>query len=140
VTWAEFVEAALLRECRKTHQVPTPQLRTFLDQFRAGSGLPRPLADTALRRFDWADNVPVGHRPDDDPDSPVRIRPDVRFGKPAIKGVSTEAIAEQHHAGETTETSAKLYALAPTDVAWAQSFESSLRTSRIGRTIASRTG
>nr|MDT0659117.1 DUF433 domain-containing protein [Micromonospora sp. DSM 115978] len=129
MTWAEFVEAALLRECRKTHQVPTPELRTYLDQFREDSALPRPLADAALRRFDWADNVPVGYRPDDNPDSPVRIRPDVRFGKPAIKGVSTEVIAEQHDTGETTETITNLYALAPTDVAWALSFESSLRTS-----------
>jgi hypothetical protein len=33
--------------------------------------------------------------------------------------VSTEVIAEQHHAGETTETITNLYALTPTDVAWA---------------------
>lgn len=128
VTWAEFVEAAFLRECRRTHKVPIPELRTLINQLREGSGLPHPLADTFIRRFDWAGNVAVGYRPDDNPESPVRIRPDVRFGKPSIKGVSTEVIGEQHDAGENAETIAKMYALEPPDVAWALSYESSLRT------------
>jgi uncharacterized protein (DUF433 family) len=45
VTWAEFVEAGLLREYRRTHQVPMVELRKFVDQLRDGFGVPYPLAD-----------------------------------------------------------------------------------------------
>src|SRR5674476_696278 len=44
VTWAEFVEAALLREYRRTHGVPMAELRTFIDELRQGFGVPFPLA------------------------------------------------------------------------------------------------
>ena len=45
VTWAEFVEAGLLREYRRTHQVPMAELRTFVDRLRGDFGVPYPLAD-----------------------------------------------------------------------------------------------
>jgi hypothetical protein len=32
VTWAEFVEAGLLREYRQTHRIPMAELRGFIDQ------------------------------------------------------------------------------------------------------------
>lgn len=44
VTWAEFVEAALLREYRRTHRVPMGELRHFIDVLRERSGVPYPLA------------------------------------------------------------------------------------------------
>ena len=34
VTWAEFVEAGLLREYRQTHRIPMAELRAFIDQVR----------------------------------------------------------------------------------------------------------
>ena len=37
VTWAEFVEAGLLREYRRTHGVPMAELRTFIDLLRRSS-------------------------------------------------------------------------------------------------------
>lgn len=45
VTWAEFVEAALLREYRRTHNVPMAELRAFIDLLRERFDVPYPLAD-----------------------------------------------------------------------------------------------
>jgi len=44
VTWAEFVEAGLLREYRRK-QVPMVELRKFIDKLREVFGVPYPLAD-----------------------------------------------------------------------------------------------
>ena len=44
VTWAEFVEAGLLREYRRKH-VPMHELRAFIDRVRRNYGIPYPLAD-----------------------------------------------------------------------------------------------
>jgi len=44
VTWAEFVEAALLREYRRTHSAPMNELRNFIDRLREHYGVPYPLA------------------------------------------------------------------------------------------------
>lgn len=43
VTWAEFVEAGLLRSYRQ-HRVPMAELRTFIDELRNALGVPYPLA------------------------------------------------------------------------------------------------
>lgn len=45
VTWAEFVEAGLLREYRRTFQVAMGELRFFIDRLREDFGVPYPLAD-----------------------------------------------------------------------------------------------
>jgi uncharacterized protein (DUF433 family) len=45
VTWAEFVEAGLLREYRRTHGVALAELRAFIDKMRHEFGVPYPLAD-----------------------------------------------------------------------------------------------
>ncbi|HEY6423857.1 MAG TPA: hypothetical protein VIY28_11530 [Pseudonocardiaceae bacterium] len=44
VTWAEFVEAAPLREYRGTHGVPMGELRQFIDLLREHYGVPYSLA------------------------------------------------------------------------------------------------
>lgn len=44
VTWAEFVEAGLLRQYRRQHNVPMPELRGFIDCLRQNMGVPYPLA------------------------------------------------------------------------------------------------
>ncbi len=64
-------------------------------------------------------NVAVAYSPDANPESPVRVQPDIRFGKPSVKGVSTEVIGEQHDAGEDADAIAEMYALQPADVSWA---------------------
>jgi uncharacterized protein (DUF433 family) len=45
VTWAEFVEAGLLRQYRRSHNVPMAELRAFIDRLRTDLGIPYPLAD-----------------------------------------------------------------------------------------------
>lgn len=44
VTWAEFVEAGLLRQYRREHQVPMTELRHFIAVLREKLGVPYPLA------------------------------------------------------------------------------------------------
>lgn len=86
-----------------------------------------PPGDEFLRRVDWQDNVVAGWRPHDDPDSPVRIRPDVRFGKPAIGGVSTDVVWEHADSGEDEEEIAQAFGLSVSDVRWALSYEAARR-------------
>ncbi len=44
VTWAEFVEAGLLRQYRRTHNVPMVELRNFIESLRQRLGVRYPLA------------------------------------------------------------------------------------------------
>jgi uncharacterized protein (DUF433 family) len=44
VTWAEFVEAGLLRQYRRTHNVPMVELRNFIEALRQRLGVQYPLA------------------------------------------------------------------------------------------------
>ena len=168
VTWAEFVEAGLLREYRRAHRVPMAELRTFIDLLREQFGVPYPLADrrpfvsgqqlvydaqtaagldaahclvavandqlmltpaaqSFVDRVEWEGDVVVGWRPDADPGSPVRVLPDVRFGRPSIKGISTESIWEQADVGEETEHIASIFGLDVPDVHWALAYENTLR-------------
>ncbi len=168
VTWAEFIEAGLLREYRRTHLVPMAELRAFIDLLRDRYGVPYPLAhhrpfiadrklllkaqDTVglnaefclvavasgqliltppsqsfVERVTWTDDVAAGWRPHDDPHSPVRMTPDVRFGRPAVGGISTEVLWEHAEAGEDVEEMAEAFDLSPSDVRWALAYETSLR-------------
>jgi hypothetical protein len=45
VTWAEFVEASLLRSYRPEHDVRLRELRDFIDRLRDEYQVPYPLAD-----------------------------------------------------------------------------------------------
>lgn len=54
VTWAEFVEAGLLRQYRRELQVPPPELRTFIDLLRVQFDVPYPLADQRPLASGWA--------------------------------------------------------------------------------------
>ena len=168
VTWAEFVEAALLRQYRRDLNVPMAELRAFIELLRDRYGVPYPLADrrpyvvgrelvlraqdevgldpefclvaevrgqlilTApsqrfLERVTWDGDIAAAWRPHEDPNSPVRMAPDVRFGKPAIKGISTEVLWEHDEAGEDVHEIAEAFGLSVSDVRWALSYESSAR-------------
>ncbi|MGH3870930.1 MAG: DUF433 domain-containing protein [Pseudonocardiaceae bacterium] len=167
VTWAEFVEAGLLRMYRRDRNVPMAELRAFIDRLRDRYGIPYPLADrrpfvvdrqlvheaqdaaeldadfclvaevrgqyvlTAasdayFNRVTWDDDIAVGWRPHGDPDSPVRMTPEVRFGKPAVGGVSTEVIWEHAAGGEDEHEIADAFDLDVSDVRWALAYEMSL--------------
>jgi uncharacterized protein (DUF433 family) len=168
VAWAEFVEAGLLREYRRTHQVPMVELRAFIDLLRAEFGVPYPLADrrpyiagrklvleaqTAARlapefclvaivggqllltppsaafveRVTWDGDTAAGWRPDPNADSTVRIQPDIRFARPAVKGISTEAIWEQSDVGVELDEIAETFQLDVADVHWALAYENAQR-------------
>jgi uncharacterized protein (DUF433 family) len=44
VSWAEFVEAGLIRQYRRIHNVPMVELRNFIESLRQRLGVPYPLA------------------------------------------------------------------------------------------------
>lgn len=168
VTWAEFVEAGLLRSYRRDLGVRMAELRTFIDRLRNDLGVPYPLADRRpyvsnrdlvlrvqedidlpsdlclvsdvrgqlqllppseefLRRVRWDGDVVSGWRPHDDPDSSVWMLPSLRFGKPAVQGVSTEVIWEHADSGEDEEEIAQAFDLSLRDVRWALSYETARR-------------
>jgi uncharacterized protein (DUF433 family) len=168
VTWAEFIEAGLLREYRRTHGVPMAELRAFIDLVRDRYGTPYPLAhhrpfvsgrellsqaqdasglaadfclvaevrgqyvltspaDSFVRRVTWEGDIAAEWRPHDDPRSPVRMNPEIRFGRPAVHGISTEALWEHDQAGETAEEIAEEFGVGLEQVRWALAYETSAR-------------
>lgn len=82
-----------------------------------------PPGDAYLSRVEWEGDEAIAWRPHDDPDSPVRIRPNVRFGRPSIRGISTEVLWEQVDAGADVHEVAEDFGLTPAEVRWAVSFE-----------------
>ncbi len=165
VTWAEFVEAGLLREYRRELLVPMIELRSFIDQLRDELEVPYPLAhvrpfvgegrrlmreaqdavgldadfclvadvrgqlvltpasDAFFSRVNWADGVATAWRPASDPESPVRIDPEMRFGRPSVRGISTETLWEHVDAGEDPAETAEAFGITLADVRWALSYE-----------------
>jgi uncharacterized protein (DUF433 family) len=167
VTWAEFIEAGLLREYRRAN-VPMAELRAFIDLVRERYQVPYPLADhrpwvsgtevmsqaqdasgldpefcliaeargryvltaaadSFLHRVTWEGDVATGWRPHNDPQSPVRIQPGSRFGRPAVKGISTEVLWEHEQAGEMPNEIAVEFGISDDDVRWALAYEISTR-------------
>jgi uncharacterized protein (DUF433 family) len=86
-----------------------------------------PPSEAFVRRVTWDGDIATGWRPDPNEGSPVRIKPDVRFGRPSIKGVSTETIWEQDEAGVDVGEIAEVYRLEVGDVRWALAYENSQR-------------
>jgi uncharacterized protein (DUF433 family) len=170
VTWAEFIEAALLRSYRRDHDVPLRELRDFIDRLRDEFQVPYPLADrrpyigsgrklmidlqgrseldpdfclvamangqavlTApgeefFERVEWSGDEPMAWRPAGDERSPVRISPLRRFGRPAVGGVSTEAIAGELDAGASAAEVAEDFGLNIEAVRSAHSYELAQQT------------
>lgn len=169
ITWAEFVEAGLLRQYRREHRVPMPELRAFIDLLREEYGVPYPLAhhrpfvgdgrrlvlaaqeeaglgadfclvavvqgqlvltsasQSFVDRVVWEDDVATAWRPHEENASPVIIDPTQRFGRPSIKGISTEVLWEQAEGGEAVEDVAEAFGLRPREVRWALAYENSLQ-------------
>lgn len=55
------------------------------------------------------------------------MSPDLRFGRPAIKGISTEALWERFEVDEDIDETADEFSLSAGDVHWALAYETSLR-------------
>jgi uncharacterized protein (DUF433 family) len=92
-----------------------------------GQAMLTPAAESFVQRVTWHDDLATQWRPHDDPKSPVRINPEVRFGRPSIAGISTEALWEHEQAGETTEDIAGEFNLSADAVRWAIAYEQSAR-------------
>lgn len=84
------------------------------------------LGNKYVERVEWGDEVAEGWRPAADPSSPVIVRPDLRFGRPSVGGVSTEALWEQSESGDSVEEIADDFALTVGQVRWALSYEDGL--------------
>jgi uncharacterized protein (DUF433 family) len=80
-----------------------------------------------FERIEWKGDQAIGYRPAREENSTVRVLPDVRFGKPSVKGISTEVIWEQAEVGEEVEDIARVYQLDVSDVRWALSYENAQR-------------
>lgn len=80
-----------------------------------------------LERVTWTDDVAAAWRPHDDPRSAVLIDPDVRFGRPSVKGISTEVLWEHADSGEDTHELADAFDLTVSDVQWALAYENAQR-------------
>ncbi|MDT7584691.1 MAG: hypothetical protein QOE32_2241 [Pseudonocardiales bacterium] len=86
-----------------------------------------PPAADFLRRVDWLGDCAIGWRPADNPESPVRIRPDRRFGRPAVGGISTEVIWGHADSGEDEAEIAAIFDLSVGEIEWAVSYEATRR-------------
>jgi uncharacterized protein (DUF433 family) len=84
-------------------------------------------ADSFVRRVTWDGDTAAEWRPHNDPKSPVRMNPDVRFGRPAITGIATEVLWEHEQAGESVEEIAAEFSMPPNLVLWALAYETSAR-------------
>jgi len=166
VTWAEFVEAGLLRQYRRGLKVRLPQEsfdvpypladqrpyvtgRELVLQAQETAQLPGEFwlvtvaggqllltspSESFLRRARWEGDTATGWRPHDE-DSAVLIDPSVRFGRPAVGGISTEVIWEHSEDGEDDDEIAEVFSLTPRDVAWALAYEKP-RRAEAGQRIA----
>ena len=86
-----------------------------------------PASEAFFERVEWEDDLATGWHPADDRKSPVRMRPDERFGLPAVGGVKTEIVWEHIEADETFDEVAEELELSVEEVRWALAYETSLR-------------
>ncbi len=90
-----------------------------------GQMLLSPPGYSFVQRVEWSGDIAHGWRPHDDRHSLVRINPDVRFGRPAVGGVSTLAIFEEAEAGASHRELANDFDLTVRQVRWALAYENS---------------
>ena len=108
------------------------ELRAFIDGLRERMGVPYPLAHE--RPF-VADRQLVREAQDEaglDAEyclvaEAVSMRPGLRFGRPAIKGISTEVLWEHAEAGEDLGEVAEAFGLTVEAVRWALAYETTTR-------------
>lgn len=93
-----------------------------------GEAILTPTAQRFLDRVIWDGNgVAKAWRPAADPRSPVVLDPGIRFGRPAVNGISTEVLWEHEVGGESIEETAAAFDLSPAEVQWAVAYEFSSR-------------
>jgi len=75
-----------------------------------------------VERVVWEGDLAAGWRPHD-PRSPVMVKPDVRFGRPAVSGVSTLSIFELAEEGASRQELAQDFNVTVGEVRWALAYE-----------------
>ena len=86
-----------------------------------------PASQEFVERVEWSNGVAAGWRPDDDPESSVRVLPEQRSGRPNVSGISTEVLWEHDDAGEDVASIAMAFDLSEQDVHWALAYENRVR-------------
>jgi uncharacterized protein (DUF433 family) len=86
-----------------------------------------PASQNFLERVEWTGNVATAWRPDPNPKSPVRVDPEVRFGQPAVGGISTQAIWDQVESGDDVQMVAEVFGLSPKQVRFAHAYENAIQ-------------
>jgi uncharacterized protein (DUF433 family) len=84
-----------------------------------------PEVESYLQKVEFTDDVVTRLRPAGKT-SPVVIDPEFSFGRPSIRGVATERIAELYRSGDTTEFLADVYQLSVEDIRAAIAYETQL--------------
>jgi len=79
-------------------------------------------AEMFVQRVVWDGDIATGWRAHN-LQSPVTVQPDVRFGRPAVAGVSTSSIYEQSESGSSPDELASDFALTLSEVRWALAYE-----------------
>ncbi|MGO9959652.1 MAG: DUF433 domain-containing protein [Solirubrobacteraceae bacterium] len=86
-----------------------------------------PPSESFFARVTWDEDIAAAWRPHNNPDSPVRIDPEMRFGRPSVHGISTETLWEHIEEGEDPAETAEAFAVTLAEVRWAPSYESARR-------------
>jgi len=82
-----------------------------------------------IDRVTWEGDIAEGWRPASDPDSTVIIRPDVRFGRPSVAGVSTITVFDYAEEGASRQEIAGDFDIPLADVRWALAYENARQAS-----------
>lgn len=112
----------LLLELQKSSNLPE---KLWLIAITTEQLVLAPAAEAFYERLDWKGDLAVAWRPHAEEKSPVRCRPTHRFGRPSIKGISTEAIFGHVDGGESAKDVAEQFDLQEDEVRWACSYEQS---------------
>lgn len=88
-----------------------------------------PESQSFLDRAKWNGDVAVAWQPAGE-DSPVLIEPDIRFGRPAIEGISTAVIWEHADDGKSDEEIVRAFGLTTADLVWTLAYEKPRRLTR----------
>ncbi|MFF0271584.1 DUF433 domain-containing protein [Kribbella sp. NPDC004536] len=82
--------------------------------------------ETFMERVVWDGDVAAGWKPHTS-ESPVEVRPGVRFGRPAVAGISTAGLFDEAEEGASAEEIADDFSLSVAEVRWALSYEEQRR-------------
>ncbi len=99
-----------------------PKALRIVMQLGNGQLVLAPLAEQFFESVEWEGSIARRIMPDG-PESPVRIDPGFAFGRPTIRGIRTDRLAEAFRAGDSIELLARGYEIEEADVEAAIRYE-----------------